>query len=92
MESEWDDDERDMFAAADYVTRNTGRLGEWLPDALKPGADPNSYTGVHYLADGPHTNQAEKAERDALDAYKKSGENVNLNGVFFTVKEHDYGD
>lgn len=75
-----------MIALA-RVERLTGPNGEWLPDATSDRADPNNYDDpLRYIAQGPHTNWAEKARRDAEDAYRKmAGEKANLNGMFWTV-------
>jgi hypothetical protein len=91
-ESEWDDESRDWVTALAFVERNTGRNGEWLPDATSPAASPTSYdSGYRYVTDGPFTNYAEKARLDAMDAHKKAaGKEANLNGLFFTVDRLDY--
>lgn len=94
QESDWDDEQRDLVIAEQIIRNNTGPNGEWMPDAVsKPleGADPNAYSGYRYVTNGPFTNWAEKARRDAEDEYRKAlGENGNMNGVFFGVEKFEY--
>jgi hypothetical protein len=85
----WPHEERALMIALARVERNTGRYGEWLPDATNPGADPNEYSSpLRYVAHGPFTNWAEKAVQDAEAAWRKSaGDGANLNGMFWTAGE-----
>ena len=86
----WSDIDRGMVIALERVERNTGRYGEWLPEATSPQADPTYYEqdAVRYVARGPFTNQAEKAAQDAERAYRKAaGEDANLGGMFWTVEK-----
>lgn len=73
------------------VERLTGQHGEWIPDATSDRADPNNYDHpLRYVPGGPYTNWAEKAVKDAEVAYRKAGgENVNMNGLFWTVDPQD---
>lgn len=89
-ESEWDEDQVDLLLAEEIVRRNTGDLGEWLPDATSDDADPMTYSGLRYTIDGPHTNWAQKEHMDAMQALKKS--DANVNGQFYTVKAIDKRD
>lgn len=84
----WPHDQRDLMIALARVERNTGRYGEWLPDATSPGADPNDYDNpLRYVADGPFTNWAAKTAEDAEQAYRKSaGDGANTHGMFWTVR------
>lgn len=86
-EPEWDHEQRALMIAYLRVERNTGRYGEWLPDATSDRADPNNYGDpLRFYAHGPFTNQAEKAARDAEDAWTKlAGKSPNKNGMFWTV-------
>lgn len=65
----------------------TGSLGEWLPDATNPGADPTEYGNpLRYITHGPYTNWAVKAELDAKDAHRaEAGDKANTNGLYWTV-------
>ncbi len=83
----WSNEDRALMIALARVERLTGQNGEWLPDATSDRADPNNYEDpLRYVAQGPHTNWAEKARRDAEDAYRKqAGDKANLNGMFWTV-------
>lgn len=91
-EPEWDDESVALMVAYDRVVRNTGRYGEWLPDATSPGADPNNYkSGFGYRPDGPFTNWAEKQVLDTTDAWKKTaGKNPNMNGLYWTVERYEF--
>ena len=86
----WPAGERDLMIALGRVERNTGRYGEWLPDATSERADPTYYEddAIRYVPVGPFTNQAEKAAKDAEAAYRKAaGENENMHGMFWTVDQ-----
>lgn len=91
-EVEWDDEQRALVEADHVVRVNTGDNGEWLPDATDDEVgDPNSYSGVRYVASGEKTNWAEKAKLDAIDRIRKDkGDDANMNGVFVTVEEYRY--
>jgi hypothetical protein len=70
-----------------------GHHGELLTEATSPEADPTYYGpgSIRYVANGPFTNYAEKAHRDAQDAYKEeAGEKANLNGMYWTVEKKTY--
>jgi len=62
--------------------------------ATSPEADPNPSSPqrnpVRFFPKGPFVNFAEKARLDAEDAYKKAGEDVNMNGLFWTVEEKSF--
>lgn len=86
----WPHEERDLMIALGRVERNTGRYGEWLPDATSERADPTYYEddAVRFIPRGPFTNQAEKAAQDAEKQYRKaSGDEANLNGMFWAVDQ-----
>ena len=91
-EPEWTNDELELMLAWDHLDRNTGRQGEYLPEATDPRADPNEYQFPwRYELRGPFTNWAEKTAADALDALRKElGESANLNGVYFTAERVEY--
>jgi hypothetical protein len=91
VESEWDEDQLDLVMAEQMVRNLTGPNGEWMPEATSDDADPMSYSGMRYVANGPFTNWAEKERLDALDAHRKAmGEGANLNGVYFTADKFEY--
>ncbi len=70
------------------VERNTGRYGEWLPDAVSPWGE--AHAGSQYTPAGPFVNVAEKTALDAEQVWKKSaGETTNTNGMFWTVETLD---
>lgn len=89
-EPEWDDEQRELALAFAAYMRDMGPNGEQLSEATSDLADPNYYGpgSIRYVARGHFTNWAEKAKRDAEDAYKKeAGDNANLNGMFWTVEK-----
>jgi hypothetical protein len=91
VEPEWDEDQLDLVMAEQMVRNLTGPNGEWMPEATSDDADPMSYSGMRYIANGPFTNWAEKERLDALDAHRKAmGEGANLNGVYFTADKFEY--
>ena len=86
----WSELDRGLVVALGRVERNTGRYGEWLPDATSERADPTYYEddAVRFIPRGPFTNQAEKAAQDAEKQYRKAtGDDANLNGMFWTVDQ-----
>lgn len=88
----WPELDRGLVVALGRVERNTGRYGEWLPDATSERADPTYYEddAVRFIPRGPFTNQAEKAAQDAEKQYRKAaGDDANLNGMFWTVETVD---
>lgn len=70
-----------------------------MDEALNPANDPNNTDGTGYFRAGvpvtdpdgvttwgPLVDLADKAQLDAMDAYRKAGgDDVNVNGVFFPV-------
>lgn len=92
-EPEFDDEQRAWLLAFQRHDADVGSHGELLSEATSERAEPNYYGegSIRYVANGPFTNQAEKAFRDAQDAYKRdAGENANLNGMFWTVEKKTY--
>ena len=69
---------------------DTGRYGESLAEATHPDAEPNEYNfPYYYRAVGPFTNQAEKAAKEAEQAYRKNlPEGVDMPaGLFWEVEK-----
>lgn len=92
-ESEFDDEQRAWVLAYRRHESDVGSHGELLSEATSDFADPTYYGegSIRYITHGPFTNHAEKAFRDAQDAYKKdAGENANLNGMYWTVEKKTY--
>lgn len=87
----WPFDQRALMIALSRVERNTGRYGQWLPDAVSDKADPNNYESpFRYITEGPFTDWAEKTVQDAEQAWKKAaGEKANTHGMFWTVRPSD---
>lgn len=79
--------------AEEFIRNNTGRLGEWIPEATSPNADPNEYgddARYRYESDA-HTNWAEKQYQDDLAALQKAaGEDGNTHGTFLTVRKVEF--
>lgn len=87
-ESEWNDEQRALAIASFEVDRETPDHGFHLSEALSAEADPNNRAGAfRFVADGAVTDHAEKARRDAADAYRAANKDANLNGVFFPVRK-----
>lgn len=88
----WPHRDRALLIALGRVEKNTGRYGEWLPDATSDKADLNYYEPdmLRFAVQGPFTNHAEKMALDAEKQYRKeAGEKANLNGMFWTVESVD---
>ena len=86
----WPAHDRELMIALGRVERNTGRYGEWLPDATSEKADLNYYDDdrIRFKIAGPFTNVAEKMALDAADAARRV-DGANLNGVFWSVESVD---
>jgi len=96
-ESPFDVEQVDLLLAIREYQRGLDQNGIPFERATSDQANPNPTPGseqshpVRFLAHGPFTNWAEKSRLDAEDAYKKqSGDDVNLNGMFWTVEEKTY--
>lgn len=88
----WPHRERALMIALGRVERNTGRFGEWIPDATSEKADLNYYEAdrIRFAVQGPFTNVVEKMAADAEKAYRKdAGEHANTSGMFWTVESVD---
>lgn len=88
----WPHRDRALLIALGRVEKNTGRYGEWLPDATSDKADLNYYEPdmLRFAVQGPFTNHAEKMALDAEKQYRReAGEKANLNGMFWTVESVD---
>lgn len=85
----WGEEEVELMLAYQSFMNDIGPNGERMSEATSPGADPNDYDNpLRYVAHGPFTNWAEKAKKDAIDAWKKAaGENENTNGHYWTVEK-----
>lgn len=90
LEPEWDEEQRDLIVAESIVRANTGRFGEWLPEATSDDADPNSYK-IRYKTH-ERINWAEKEWADADEAARKAAakEDGNTHGVFFELERFEY--
>lgn len=90
-EPEWDLEQVELLLAYNAYQRELGSHGHSLVKATSPEADPNNYDSpLRYVARGPFTDWAAKAEQDAADAYRASfpdGVSPNMNGMYFTVEE-----
>lgn len=76
-----------MLAYQSFMN-DIGPNGERMSEATSPKADLNYYgeDRIRFNVTGPFTNQAEKLRLDAIAAWQKSaGENVNTNGMFWSV-------
>jgi len=96
-ESPFNLEQVDLLLAIREYQRNLDANGIPFERATSEDANPNVDENtpqkhpVRFLAQGPFTNWAEKSRLDAEDAYKKlAGDDVNLNGMFWTVEEKTY--
>ena len=89
----WDPRDVDFALAELAIEADTGRYGESLTEATNPGADPSDYSvGFRFRAHGPNTNWAERAAKDAEEAYRKSlPEGATMPaGLFWTVSKETF--
>lgn len=90
-EVEWDSEQLDWMLAYDSYKRDLGSHGHLLSRSTSIEADPNNYKSpLRYVAHGPFTDWAAKAEQDKADAYRASfpeDSPPNMNGMYFTVEE-----
>lgn len=91
VEAEWDTDGVELMLAYDAYKRDLGPHGHMLSRSTSLDADPNNYASpLRYVAHGPFTDYAAKAEADASDAYRAGfpdDAKPNMNGMYFTVEE-----
>jgi hypothetical protein len=94
-EPEFDTDQLDLLLAVQEYSRDMGPHGQLRSESTNPSADPNDYTGrVRYVAEGPFTDWAEKAEQDAIERYRSSLPDDDKNGMhgkFWVVKKKTIG-
>lgn len=89
-ESEWDDEQRALMVASFEVEAETPDHGFHLSEALSDEADPNKPGGsFKFVAGNPVTDFAEKARRDAEQAYFEHYKDANRNGLIFPVRKVD---
>ena len=89
-EAEWDEDERALVIASFEVEAETPGHGIHLSDATSVEADPANREGAFkFVVGNPIVDYAEKARRDAEDAYKSHYKDANMNGLFFPVRKVD---
>lgn len=72
------------FQRAENAPR--GPHGHLLSEAMDPAANPSVEGGFHYEAALPTTDWAEKALKDAQDAYYKKYKDANRNGHSWAVR------
>lgn len=91
VETEWDTEQLELMLAYDAYKRDVGQHGHLLSRSTSPDADPNNYASpLRYVARGPFTDYAKKAEDDAIDAYRaqfSDDQKPNMNGMYWTVEE-----
>jgi len=79
----WPLEQRGLMIALARVERNTGKYGEWIPDAVTRWPDTPK---VPYQPDGPFINWADKSVEDAAAQHQKAaGKDANLHGMFWTT-------
>lgn len=99
-ESEWTPDQLALALGVEEYDRLLGRHGQPLDEALSPDSDPSNRHGVRFYRAGvrmttpegvttfgPVVDWAQKAQDDAMDAWRKSaGEGANPNGLVFPIE------
>lgn len=96
----WDTEDIDAGVALVAWEADLGPHGQPLSESISPDADPKNSHGQYFYRAGlpivdpetgatvyaPEVDYAEKARRDAEDAYRKTlGPNQTMNGLFFPV-------
>lgn len=91
VEPEFDDEQRDLLLAHALHVSSLGPHGFLMSEVTSPDADPNNKDGsIRFVADTiPTVDYAEKARRDAEDAYKKAYEGANMSGLIFRVHREE---
>jgi len=99
-ESEWSPDQVSLVLGVQAYERSLGRHGQPVDEAWSPDSDPSNRDGKRIYRAGvpvvtpegntiyaPIVDWAERAQSDAMEAYKQSaGEGANLAGLVFPVQ------
>lgn len=99
-ESEWTPDQVSLMLGVRAYERSLGPHGQPVDEAWSPDSDPSNREGKRIYRAGvpvttpegniiyaPLIDWAERAQADAMDAYKKTaGEGANLAGLVFPVQ------
>lgn len=90
-EPEFDDEQRSLLLAYEIHRSQLGPHGFLMPETTSPDADPNNPEGtVRFVADAvPTVDYAEKAKRNAEDAYRKQYEGADMSGLIFRVHREE---
>ncbi len=87
-ESEWSQSDVDLMVASRLQEASIGPHGQPLDEAMSPLADPSSWDAQWGYEAYSEKDYAEKAKRDAEDAYRKAlPDGVSMNGVVFRVRK-----
>lgn len=99
-ESEWTPEQVALVMGVEEYERSLGRHGQPMDEAMSPDSDPSNRNGARIYKAGvptvtpegkviyaPLVDYAQRAQDDAMEAYKKSaGESANLSGLVFPVE------
>lgn len=94
-EPEWDDEQRHLAIAHYELEALTGSYGEYLPEALSAGADPNNPDGtIRYIvgtnnSKRPKINWAAKALHDAQESFYKEFPNAPRTAHHWAVTRYE---
>lgn len=88
VETEWDDEQRELFLALDRWERDLGPHGHPMSEATSPDADPANPAGTYYYAVGlPIVDYAQQVIDDARDAYREQYKDSRIpNGLIWIAE------
>jgi hypothetical protein len=91
IEPEFDDEQRALLLAYELHTASVGPHGFLMSEVTSPEADPNNAAGsLRFVADSiPTVDYAEKARRNAEEAYRKNYEGADMAGLIFRVHREE---
>jgi hypothetical protein len=90
-EPEWDDEQLELMVAFRRHESDIGPHGHPMSEATSAFADPSDRKNRRwrYVSGAPVTDFAEKARRDAQDAFREKNPDRSLNGLIFPVEKVD---
>lgn len=87
-EPEYSRDDVRLLVAQMMWERSLGPHGYPLDEATSADADPDNHDAkFRFTVGDPVRDFAEKAQKDAEDAYRKQWPDANMNGLVFQVKK-----
>ncbi len=91
IESEWDDEQRELFVALDRFERDLGSHGHPMSEATSSDADPANRNGKYvYVAGLPLVDYAQQAIDDARDDYRERFKDARMpNGLIWIAERFE---